>query len=62
MKILFLCSVNKQRSKTDEDHFASKYRSYEFLSAGNNLKICRKEGIVELTEDLLQWVNKVYVM
>ncbi len=33
-----------------------------FLSAGTNLKICRKEGTVELTEELLQWADKVYVM
>lgn len=62
MKILFVCSANKQRSKTTEDYFASKYSSHEFLSAGTNLKICRKEGTTELTEDLLKWADKVYVM
>ncbi|NRR90919.1 phosphotyrosine protein phosphatase [Winogradskyella undariae] len=62
MKILFVCSANKQRSKTAEDYFASKYNSHEFLSAGTNLKICRKEGTTALTEDLLQWADKVYVM
>ena len=62
MKVLFICSANKQRSKTAEDYFASKYSIHEFLSAGTNLKICRKEGTTELTEDLLQWADKVYVM
>jgi predicted protein tyrosine phosphatase len=62
MKILFICSANKQRSKTAEDYFASKYSSHEFLSAGTNLKLCRKEGTTELTEDLLKWADKVYVM
>ena len=48
MKILFVCSVNKQRSKTAEDYFAEKYQAYKFLSAGTNLRICRKEGIINL--------------
>jgi predicted protein tyrosine phosphatase len=62
MKILFICSANKQRSKTAEDYFAVKFPEHEFLSAGTNLKICRKEGTIELTEDLLKWSDKVYVM
>ena len=62
MKILFICSANKQRSKTAEDYFASKYDEYEFLSAGTNIKICRKEGTTELSEDLLEWAEVVYVM
>lgn len=62
MKILFICSANKQRSKTAEDYFASKYDAHEFLSAGTNIKICRKEGTTVLTEDLLEWAAVVYVM
>lgn len=62
MKILFICSANKQRSKTAEDYFAKKYDNHEFLSAGTNTKICRKEGTTELTKELLQWADKVYVM
>lgn len=62
MKTLFICSANKQRSKTAEDFFSQKYPVHEFLSAGTNTKICRKEGTTELTEDLLEWADKVYVM
>jgi len=62
MKTLFICSANKQRSKTAEDFFAQKYPENKFLSAGTNVKICRKEGTTELTEDLLEWADKVYVM
>ena len=62
MKILFVCSANKQRSKTAEDYFASKYNIHEFLSAGTNIKLCRKEGTTELIEDLLKWADKIYVM
>lgn len=62
MKTLFICSANKQRSKTAEDYFAAKYPQEQFLSAGTNLKICRKEGTVELTEDLLSWADRIFVM
>lgn len=62
MKILFICSANKQRSKTAEDYFAKRFSGHEFLSAGTNSIICRKEGSTELTEDLLEWADKVYAM
>lgn len=62
MKFLFTCSANKQRSKTAEDYFTEQNPEHEFLSAGTNSKICRKEGTTELTEDLLEWADKVYVM
>ncbi len=62
MNYLFICSANKQRSKTAEDYFASKFPVHEFLSAGTNSKICRKEGTTELTEELLEWADKAYVM
>lgn len=62
MKQLFLCSANKQRSKAAEDFFSQKYPEREFLRAGTNTKICRKEGTTELTEDLLEWADKVFVM
>ena len=59
MNYLFVCSANKQRSKTAEDFFAQKYPDHEFLSAGKNTKICRKEVKTELTEDLIEWADKV---
>ena len=62
LRFLFICSANKQRSKTAEDFFSQKYSEHEFLSAGTNSKICRKEGTTELTEDLLEWADRVYVM
>ncbi|MCH2488557.1 MAG: phosphotyrosine protein phosphatase [Flavobacteriales bacterium] len=62
MNYLFICSANKQRSKTAEDYFAEKCPEHNFKSAGTNRKICRKEGTTELTEDLLEWADKVFVM
>ena len=62
MNYLFICSANKQRSKTAEDYFAEKHPEYNFKSAGTNIKICRKEGTTELTVDLLKWADKIYIM
>lgn len=62
MNYLFICSANKQRSKTAEDYFAEKHPEHKFRSAGTNSKICRKEGTTELTEELLEWADKAYVM
>jgi predicted protein tyrosine phosphatase len=62
MKILFVCSANLHRSKTAEDYFVHNYEKHQFLSAGTNIKICRREGTRELTSDLLQWAEVVCVM
>jgi len=40
--VLFICSTNKQRSKTAEDYFSSKYADFHFISAGTNIKICER--------------------
>ena len=60
--ILFVCSANKQRSKTTEDYFSSKYADFHFLSAGTNIKICEREGTNPLTVDLLKNSDLVFVM
>lgn len=60
--ILFVCSANKQRSKTAEDYFRSVYKDLNFSSAGTNLKICQKEGTNPLAIDMLEWADLVLVM
>lgn len=61
-KILFVCSANKQRSKTASDYFSEKFPSIAFDSAGTNHKICHKEGTQPLTESLMHWADSVLVM
>lgn len=61
-KILFICSANKQRSKTAEDYFAEKYHDLELRSAGTNLKMCQREGTNPLTEEDMIWADLVLVM
>jgi predicted protein tyrosine phosphatase len=60
--ILFVCSANKQRSKTADDYFSAKYPQLNFDSAGTNLKICNKEGTNPITEEMVQWADVIYVM
>ncbi|OSY89324.1 phosphotyrosine protein phosphatase [Tenacibaculum holothuriorum] len=61
-KILFVCSANKQRSKTASDYFSEKLTTFEFDSAGTNHKICNKEGTQPLTVELMNWADLVIVM
>lgn len=61
-KFLFVCSANKQRSKTADDYFSEKFSDLAFSSGGTNHKICRKEGTEPLTEDMFKWADCVIVM
>lgn len=61
-KILFVCSANKQRSKTAEDYFSTLYPKLSFQSAGTNLNICQKEGTNPITEEVLVWADIIIVM
>lgn len=60
--ILFVCSANKQRSKTAEDYCSLNFPQYEFTSAGTNLKICKKEGTNPLSIELIKDADIVFVM
>lgn len=62
MNYLFICSANQKRSKTAEDYFAEKYPNHAFLSAGTNLKTCRKLGTQEICSELMKWADVIYVM
>jgi predicted protein tyrosine phosphatase len=59
---LFVCSANKQRSKTGEDYFSALYPHLTFSSAGTHLKVCEKEGTTPLSEEMLMEADLVFVM
>lgn len=61
-KILFVCSANKDRSKTAEDYFSEKFQELEFASAGTNHKICHRLGTQPITQELLNWSEIIMVM
>jgi predicted protein tyrosine phosphatase len=60
--ILFVCSANKQRSKTAEDYFSLSFKDLNFKSAGTNIKLCNKEGTNPLDIEMLDWAHLVLVM
>jgi predicted protein tyrosine phosphatase len=62
VNFLFVCSANKQGSKTGEDYFSSLYPHLNFQSGGTNLKICQKEGTNPVTEELLVWADVIFAM
>ena len=59
---LFVCSANKDRSKTAEDHFSETRPEHTFQSAGTNLQLCHRLGTEALTADHLAWADHVWVM
>lgn len=62
MNVLFVCSANKDRSKTAHEYFALKYPQLNFKSAGTNHKICNKIGSTPLEKTHLKWADYVFVM
>lgn len=60
--ILFVCSANKQRSKTAEDYFSEHYNNINFQSAGTNVKLCKREGTNPLDGMMMQNAELVFVM
>lgn len=60
--ILFICSANKDRSKTGEDYFAEKYQNLNFKSAGTNQKTCNQQGTNFIELEQLDWADSIYVM
>jgi predicted protein tyrosine phosphatase len=60
--ILFICSANKDRSKTAEDYFSTQYPSLTFDSAGTNKKTCNKLGTNYISKAQLDLTDHVFVM
>lgn len=60
--ILFICSANKDRSKTAEDYFSKQYPDLYFDSAGTNKNTCNKLGTNYIRQEQLDLVDKVFVM
>lgn len=56
-KILFVCAGNASRSPSFENWFKEHRPQYEVRSAGTNWG-CQ----VELTDELMEWADKVYLM
>jgi predicted protein tyrosine phosphatase len=53
MKVLFVCTSNKDRSPALEKYLQEKYPDHEFKSAGVNKYFCGQKGTTYLTDELL---------
>lgn len=62
MNILFVCSANKDRSRTAEDYFAIKYPEIAFDSAGTNKKYCQQLGTSYICKEQAECADHIYVM
>ncbi|GAL77338.1 cellular communication/signal transduction [Algibacter lectus] len=60
--ILFVCSANKDRSKTAEDYFSAIYSDLCFDSAGTNKNTCNKLGANYISKEQLDLADEVFVM
>ncbi|ACJ29453.1 Protein tyrosine phosphatase, putative [Shewanella piezotolerans WP3] len=61
MNILFLCTANKQRSKTAEELVGAADKSNQYKSAGLSAKYVAKAGSTLCTNEQLEWADKIYV-
>lgn len=70
MKILLICTANRDRSKTAEIHFAKKYPQHEFQSAGINKYLCERKDISRsniqkgqhVKQYMLKWADRIICM
>lgn len=62
MNILFVCSANKDRSRTAEIHFQHKYPEMRFRSAGINQYLSKKHGGVYLERYMLDQATRIICM
>ena len=60
--VLFICSANKDRSKTAEDYFSNHYPDLQFDSAGTNKSICNQLGTNYINETQLNDADVIFVM
>lgn len=62
MKVLFICSANKDRSATAEDLARQYWPQHEYGSAGTNRKICFQLGTQYIAQEQLIWADLVFAM
>ena len=60
MRVLFVCTANRDRSRTAEDHFKTKYPDHDFKSAGINKHLCeRHEKGIHVRRHHLDWADRI---
>lgn len=62
MQVLFVCSANKDRSRTAEVFLSERYKGHTIYSAGTNQKLCMQEGTEFITKDYVEDADIILVM
>jgi predicted protein tyrosine phosphatase len=62
MNILFLCTANRDRSRTAEIYFQNKYPNYKFRSAGINKYLSERHGGIYIKRYMLDVADKIICM
>lgn len=60
--VIFICTANRDRSRTAELHFQSKYPDYRFRSAGINKYLSEPHGGVHLKKYMLDVADRIICM
>lgn len=59
MNILFICTANRDRSRTAEIYFQNKYPEHRFRSAGINQFLSERHGGVHLKKYMLDIADRI---
>lgn len=59
MNILFICTANRDRSRTAEIYFQNKYPEHRFRSAGINQYLSERHGGVHLKKYMLDIADRI---
>jgi predicted protein tyrosine phosphatase len=62
MNIIFICSANRDRSRTAELHFQNKYPQHRFRSAGINKYLSERHGGIHLKNYMLDVADRIICM
>lgn len=62
MNILFICTANRDRSRTAELHFQAKYPEHRFRSAGISKYASEKHGGVQVKRYMCEVADRIICM
>ena len=59
MNILFICTANRDRSRTAEIYFQNKYPDHRFRSAGINKFLSKRHGGIHVKKYMLEIADRI---
>lgn len=62
MNILFICTANRDRSRTAEIYYQNKYPEYRFRSAGINKYLSERHGGIHVKKYMLDIADRIVCM